>query len=260
MFMQSEDESRKRKSDREEDEDEEEAFKRSKKIGRSPLKNQRKMEENIELMMNMIRTMGDKINDMSTEVKQMREEHKEYKKEIIELRKENQKLHDENQKIKILATDMEDRIERLENDKRRNNVVLYGLDMDTNKPEVIKNAIDNFMQQELQIKVEVTNATKIGNKTCLIQLANQTEKIKVMQNKSKLRMNRGEKFFIQDDLSKKDRDIQKQIRTRANEEKKNGKITKIGYRKLYIGTEEWTWGKEYGQLIKVNEALASKNE
>lgn len=56
---------------------------------------------------------------------------------------------------------------------------------------------------------------KLGNKTCLIQLKDQNQKKEVMKNKSKLRTKMGNKIFIQDGLSKKYREIMKQIRYRA---------------------------------------------
>jgi hypothetical protein len=37
------------------------------------------------------------------------------------------------------------------------------------------------------VDVHVTNATKIGDKTCLIQLENTTDKTEIMKNKRKLR-------------------------------------------------------------------------
>ena len=58
---------RKRKGDRDEDEsDEEEISKKSKITGNSPLRNQRKLEDNIEELMKMIQSMGNTINEMST--------------------------------------------------------------------------------------------------------------------------------------------------------------------------------------------------
>lgn len=259
--MWSEDEySRKRKSDREDEDDEADIFRKSKKMGRSPVKSPKKLEENIEMMMKMIQTMGEAINDLTKEVKKAREEQKEYREEIKELKRENAKLCNENLKMKKTVTDMDVRIERLENEKRRNNVVLQGLKIDTNDQEELGKMMKNFMEQELNIIVGVVSALKLGERTCLIQLTNQAEKKKIMQNKSKLKNKIGEKIFIEDDLCRKDRDIQRQIRIRASEEKKNGKETKIGYKKLYIGAEEWKWDGKEGKLMKTNKATTQKNQ
>ncbi|KAF2881183.1 hypothetical protein ILUMI_25008 [Ignelater luminosus] len=86
-----------------------------------------------------------------------------------------------------------------------------------------KKARENFMEQDLNVEVDVMSVVKLGDRTCLIRLTNYTEKLKVMQNKNKLRLRAGEKLFIQDDLSKKDREIQQQIRMMAKKERENGK-------------------------------------
>ncbi|KAK9707675.1 hypothetical protein QE152_g27719 [Popillia japonica] len=85
------------------------------------------------------------------------------------------------------------------------------------------------------------------------------DKSKVMQNKSKLKGREGDKVFINDDLSKQDRDIQKIIRARAQQERKDGKRIKIGFRKLYLGDEEWTWDKNEQKLILTKDNKAQKN-
>lgn len=82
------------------------------------------------------------------------------------------------------------------------------------------------MEEELSINVQIAGAVRLGNKTCLVQLPNQTEKKEVMENKSKLKAKRGKKVFTQDDLSRKNIDIQKQIRNRTKYEREKGKTTK----------------------------------
>lgn len=259
--MWSEDEnSKKRKSDREDEEGEDEdIFKKSKKMGRSPVKSQRKMEENIEKMMDMLHMMGKRVNDVSEQIKSMREEQREYREEIAKLRMENKNLGVENEKMKNVISDMETRLERLENDKRRNNIVLQGLSINSNDQEVLKETMVKFMEKQLNINVGIRSSTKLGEKTYLISLTDQMEKIKVMQNKNKLRRMTEEKIFIQDDLSKKDRNIQQQIRIRAKEEKDRGNTVKIGYRKLFINGIEWKWNSTESKLQEKIDSINPKN-
>lgn len=209
------------------------------------------MEDNIEKIMEMMQAMGQTVKDLSTEVRQIREEQREYRTEMENIKKENEKLNKENQNMKEVINDMEERIDRMENEKRRNNIVLQGKEMNITEPEKLRKAIENFMDQELQVKVKVKDVIKLGRKTCLVQLSNQEEKYEVMKNKSKLKQKIGEQIYVQDDLSKQDRYIQRQIRIRASEERNNGKLTKIGYRKLLVGSEEWKWNKEEQRLVKV---------
>lgn len=250
---------RKRKSDREEDDsNEEDIFKRSKKIGRSPAKNQRKLEDNLETLMEMMRKMGEKINEMAAEIKETREEQKEYRKEMKDLIMENQNIKEENKKMKDIIRDMDTRLERMENEKRKNNVVVQGFKADTHNPEELKNNIAEFMEKELSIRVEIESATKMAEKTCLVRFKSYSDKKKVMMNKNKLRQKTEERFFINDDLSRKDRDIQKHIRIKAKEARELGNVTKIGYRKLFIGSEEWRWDNEEEKL-KINAKKPTKN-
>lgn len=257
--MFSEDENnKKRKSDREDDE--EDIFKKNKKTGRSPMQHQKKLEENIAMMMEMMKTMEQTMKNLSSEIKKIRDEQQEYRKEIKELKTQNETLYKENSKMKEIIGDLDERLDQMENEKRRNNVVIQGMSIKTSDHEQLKNSMKYFMEQELNINVEIKKAIKLGEKTCLIELDNQTEKKKIMQNKNKLKNKKDGKIYINDDLSKKDRNIQKQIRTIAIQERKNGKETRIGYRKLYIDSEEWKWSNAKGKLIKSNRSSLPKND
>lgn len=79
---------------------------------RTPPKPKTKMEENIEMMMNMMRKMNDKINVISTEIKKKRWA-KGIREDIEKLRTENKKLVEENSTLKK-TMNVEDRLERME--------------------------------------------------------------------------------------------------------------------------------------------------
>ncbi|KAK9686975.1 hypothetical protein QE152_g36799 [Popillia japonica] len=127
------------------------------------------------------------------------------------------------------------------------------------KKEEIKTKVKQFIENELQVKVKTERVTKLGERTYLMQMESAADKSKVMQNKSKLKGREGDKVFINDDLSKQDRDIQKIIRTRAQQERKDGKRIKIGFRKLYLRDEEWKWDKNEQRLILTKGNKAQKN-
>jgi hypothetical protein len=60
-------------------------------------------------------------------------------------------------------------------------------------------------------------------------------KEKVMKLKGKLReKKKTEKMFIDNDITKPEREIQKKLGTIAKEEKREGKEVKVGYRKISI--------------------------
>ncbi|XP_050499267.1 uncharacterized protein LOC126879936 [Diabrotica virgifera virgifera] len=110
--------------------------------------------------------------------------------------------------------------------------------------------MENFMEKELQVSVDVNGARKIGENTVIVELNSVKNKIEVMKNKSKLKTKKDERIYINDDMSKEERIIQKEIRSKAMVERHNGKNVKIGYQKLIINGEIWTWNNNQQQLIK----------
>jgi hypothetical protein len=73
-------------------------------------------------------------------------------------------------------------------------------------------------------------------------------KEKVMKQKGKLREKNEEKIFIDNDLTKQERQIQKKLRIISKEEKREGKEVKVGYRKIIIERLQWRWNEERGRL------------
>lgn len=83
----------------------------------------------------------------------------------------------------------------------------------------------------------------------------------MMQNKSHLKHGQGGKIFINDDLTKEERDIQRKIRQTFNEEKAKGKNVKMGFLKVIVEGEIWKWNKGEGRLNKISYAKeGSKNK
>jgi hypothetical protein len=74
----------------------------------------------------------------------------------------------------------------------------------------------------------------------LVELKNMDEKRKLMMAKKRLI---GTKIYVDDDLTVEERGVQWRIRERAAEERKKGKVVKVGYRKVMIGNEWLVWGE-----------------
>lgn len=71
-----------------------------------------------------------------------------------------------------------------------------------------------------------------------------------MQNKKNLKNIKGNRIFINDDLTQKEREKQKQIRSFAKSEIDKGKEVKIGYSKITINGEEWRWDETSEKMVK----------
>uniref|UniRef100_A0A6P7GQB1 Uncharacterized protein LOC114345469 n=1 Tax=Diabrotica virgifera virgifera TaxID=50390 RepID=A0A6P7GQB1_DIAVI len=101
------------------------------------------------------------------------------------------------------------------------------------------------------IEVKINEARKLGDKIYLVELDSKYEKMKIMKNTYKLK-ELPNRIYINDDLTKREREIQSKIRATAKEEKIKGKIAKVGYQKLILDNEVWKWNREREKLEKVN--------
>lgn len=56
-------------------------------------------------------------------------------------------------------------------------------------------------------------------------------------------------IFIDHDMTKEEREMQRRLKERARKEREGGKKVKVGYRKMYIASELYVWNEE-GQEIR----------
>lgn len=188
--------------------------------------------------------------DMKNELQEIRKEQKEYRKEIAEIREENKRIAKENKELKENIHLINTKLNNIEKEKRRNNIVIQGIPIDTRDEEILKENMHTFITRNMNINVRIKNARKIGEKICLVELENGNDKRLIMRNKNKLKEIKEHKIYINDDMSKEQREIQRKIRIQARKEETEGKTTKIGNGKLIINGEEWTWNIGKDKLEK----------
>ncbi|KAI4466143.1 hypothetical protein MML48_3g00011099 [Holotrichia oblita] len=195
--------------------------------------------------------------EIKKEIQQVRKEQKQFHEGINKLKMENEKLKEqyetivkENSEIKRELADVKGNIEKMEKLTKRNNIVLKGLEMKTNDPEKLKTTINKFIAENIGIEATIKAVNKVGGTTCIVELIDEETKTEIMRNKAKLRNMEIEKIYINEDLTRKDRDKQRQLRIRAQEERGKGNIVKVGYNKLIINEKEWRWNKEKEVLEK----------
>jgi hypothetical protein len=133
---------------------------------------------------------------------------------------------------------------------RKKNIVVTGLDEEECENE---KKLEKWMKAELEVEVRVKEMYKInGGKMIVAELESWREKRKVMENKRKLREKKGKRMYIEDDMTKKERDTQKKLRTLAKEEREKGLRVKVGYKKIWIEGKGFRWDEENGKLHTVN--------
>jgi hypothetical protein len=123
--------------------------------------------------------------------------------------------------------------------EQQKNIVVTGLDEEEWE---IEKKLEKWVKAELEVEVTVKEMYKInGGKMIVAELESWGEKRKVMENKRKLREKKGKRIYIEDDLTKKERDIQKELRALTKEERQKGLRVKVGYKKIWIEGKGFRW-------------------
>lgn len=252
---------RKREKEREVDQEQDivtEIFKISKKTPRTPPKenqkteseNQTKNQETIE--MDEIKEM---FADIKKEIKEIKAENQEYRKEMELLRQE---LRDKEEKWEKEKKALEDRIQSIERKAeetekilRKNNIIIRGWNSKEVAQEQMKKELTAFFKENIEEEVKIKVVHKIGKEMVLAEMENWGEKEKVIKGKYRLRkMTETRKIYIDNDLTKIEREIQRKIHLEAKERRKEGLQVIVGYKKMKIGKEEWKWNESKDILEK----------
>lgn len=237
-------------SKRRRSEDIEETYRRSSKMRRTPSKTGKTEDEKLDILIGMISGMRIEVDKIRKEQEKFNEEIKQIKRENEDLRKENRSIKEENKKITTMLGTMQMQMEKIEKEKRKKNVVVTGISIDTNNENILKQVIANMLKDELKITVHVSSVHKLGDAACLVELEKEEDKAEIMRNKYKLKELKDRKIFINNDLTQMEREKEREIRKIAQIERSKGNTVKIGYNKINVGEEEWRWNNETKKLEK----------
>lgn len=132
-------------------------------------------------------------------------------------------------------------------DERRKNIVIEGLET---KEWNHATDVQKFLKEKMEVDAVVTDAFPLRTKNAkkkliLAKMLREEDKRKIMQvKKDKLT---GTGIFINDDLSKEERETQKKLREKAKIERAAGRNVRIGHGKIFI---DGNWFKATGELIQ----------
>lgn len=251
-----------------------EQFQKTRKIGRSPPEKRaetEKIREQQQVKMNRDTNM-EKLTELMLTIKQdteeIKKENRELRSEIKEMKEEwNKKLESWEKERKELENQtkiLKDRITRLEKKEdnrerreRKNNIIIKGEEL--TRKETPRETVEYMLKKELQVEAEVEEAFWIGkgNRSILLaKLRSWHQKREVMIKKKNLK---GKKLYIDNDLTKKERDIQQNIVDLAKVEKAEGAQVKIGYRKLQIDDKIFVWKEKRLKEVKFWSRQSSRN-
>lgn len=108
--------------------------------------------------------------------------------------------------------------------------------------------MNKFIKENLDVKVAAKNVYKLKikeNKEIVVaELDSWDQKREVMSKKKNLKTG----IWIEDGLTKEEREIQKQLREKAKEERTKGKKVKVGYMKIFIEDCVYIWNEKDRRL------------
>ncbi|CAG9835915.1 unnamed protein product [Diabrotica balteata] len=94
----------------------------------------------------------DEITQLKREITELKDQHSDYKDEIRKLRETNEKAIKHIGQLEKKITAPNKKIEKLEREKKRKNVVIPGLNIDTNEQKLLRETVKNFLEKELEEK------------------------------------------------------------------------------------------------------------
>lgn len=235
-----------------------EIFKSSKKTAHSPKsktkQNMDSMQQQMGEMANTLKIILEKLEDIKeikNEIKEIRQENKQLKDDLNNLKLENREqinhFENENKLLKQKINKMEIIIERKDKTERKNNLIIKGTNLEGIE---LEKKVKNMIKTKLGVDIEIKAAYELGKRNgrpgvITAKLYNWQDKQEVLKNKNKLK---GENIFIDNDLTAKERQIQKEIRDLGKIEAAKGNRVKIGYKKIFINGSKHEWNDELGFL------------
>ncbi|KAK1137397.1 hypothetical protein K0M31_001908 [Melipona bicolor] len=122
--------------------------------------------------------------------------------------------------------------------ERKNKIVIRGL-------KVRNSETKRKVEEEFEIKgevctVETRGRKEVSNQT-IVEMKDWETKQTVMQKKKKLG---GKSIYLDQDLTEKERRVQRELGERAKEERAQGKEAKVRYRRIYIQGRCYVWNSE----------------
>lgn len=233
-------------------------FKKSRKTSRTPTKSSggamggaeedKEMKEMLKIIMH--------------EVKEIRREHAEHREEVAELKKQNEIMASEIKYLKGKVERLEvveDRMEKIDRDNRRNNILVSGLELRRDTGEAAREDLQQFMKQSLRLDVDIIETHRIGDKLWVAKVKSFEGKLEILRSKHKLKQGADKRVFIGNDMTVHEREVQKKIRHVAEEEKRSGKVVKVGYQKIVIDGKRWIWNEKSQELEQAGEKDVTKN-
>lgn len=196
--------------------------------------------------------MMEMMKDLLIEIREIKGSQRDLYEYIKEIKTDNERM-------KIEIQELNTKIEELERDKKRKNLVITGSITNTRDERELKTEITNFFKKELKINAEIKDARNVGEERYIVEMETMNGKIEILKNKWKLKQLKSKIVYINEDLTRKETEIQKRIKEMATKERNKGNTVKIGYRKIIINDKRWIWDNEEEKLKESEFTQKPKN-
>lgn len=154
-----------------------------------------------------------------------------------EMKLKEQKWEKEKKNLTEKIEKLENIMEKKEKRERENNIVIKNAKLTETGNELVTE-VANFIKCKLNKKAEIKQAIKVNENCVIATLRDREQKTEVMKERNKLI---GTNIFIDNDMTRTEREIQWELRQIAKEEREKGKTVKVGYQKLIVNNKEWKW-------------------
>lgn len=200
-------------------------------------------------------TTAEIMKDTKELINEVKEMNKIYREEIKQLKEENLKIKQEMKELRvkmIKIEEIEERLEVADRKDRKNNIIISGLEIPNATEKEMEDNVKHFFENQLKIKISVPKIKEIKEKTYLIKVENFAQKLEIMKNKAKLPRGKYNQVYINNDLTQNERKIQQKLKEIAKQKIEERKTVKIGYQKLIINGQKWTWNTKSSELERDN--------
>lgn len=135
--------------------------------------------------------------------------------------------------------------EKEERESRKKNLMIKGIrTVGKGLNEEVKRVVKELMDVDIYIKK--VSAIEGG---LVVELESFKNKIDILKRKGRLR---GINLWIEDDYTKREKEVQAWLGMIAEEESKRGHDTKVGYQKVRVDGEWYEWNERKGEVEPMN--------
>lgn len=203
------------------------------------------MEQNIEVILNTVQRLEQKLDSCVLEIKILKEKVK-----VVE---------DENKQLLDVTKRLEQHIDKLENQSRRNNIILYGVEEIVNENwDKTEEMLINVIHEKLGIDLrdnQIERAHRLGyaknmKRPIIAKLTNYKTKEAIIRNAKLLK---NSTLAISEDFSKKIIQERSRLKPLIGIAKQKGNLVHLSYNKIAINGRKLTYEEAWNLLNCDNE-------